>query len=392
MNTNNFKPLPLLSTFLASILALNAAPDCCPDGEAFDVEHRGNRMESSVELNETIRHNIGLKTAPVGHGHLDRTLNVLGEIVSIPENESYLSSRVAGRVTEVLVREGQRVEQGQVMLRLESLQMGSPLIELKAPATGTLSELRVRRGQPIQPDQRLAFIVDYSELYVVARIPGPQGSVLRSRPSARVTVASIPDSILQADFERRGERADPERHTLDAYFRLANHNDELRPGMRARIAVILESDTSRHYTLILRQALLGEHGNYFSYLVDDENPNLFHPVHLRVLGQDDLFAAVEGPIRSGQTVVSQGGHALRYAGAVAQAQLREASDAAHGHSHDHDHGEESHAGIPSHDHEHDHYLVYALSGSSVLLLGIVLLQTLRMRRYQTQTEPVENEQ
>ena len=64
----------------------------------------------------------------------------------------YLKSPMPGMVVSVLVEEGQEIEQGQVLLILESMKMQN---ELKAPRNGTVGRVRVKPGESVEQRQTL---------------------------------------------------------------------------------------------------------------------------------------------------------------------------------------------------------------------------------------------
>jgi len=66
--------------------------------------------------------------------------------------EFHLKAPMPGMVVSILVEDGQDVEQGQVMLILESMKMQN---ELKAPRAGTVSRIRVKPGESVEQRETL---------------------------------------------------------------------------------------------------------------------------------------------------------------------------------------------------------------------------------------------
>jgi len=60
-----------------------------------------------------------------------------------------------GKVVAVLVEAGARVERGQGLLVIEAMKMEN---EIGAPRAGTVSEVRVKPGQAVEPGELLARI------------------------------------------------------------------------------------------------------------------------------------------------------------------------------------------------------------------------------------------
>ncbi len=378
---------------------LSAAPDCCPDGDAFQPQAQSAEANQAIRVTGETARNLGLTTAVASVGHLPEIHLAIGRTAVVPGNEAIISSRIAGRASAVAAREGDTVETGQLILEVESLQPGSPppSIAINAPISGTLTNVAVRRGQPVAPGDHLAVVQDFSSLYGIATIAANRIALLDTVSEVRVTTTAYPDQYYTATFERVADQADPRKNTIDAYFRIDNTNGRLRPGMR--LEVQLHSQTERQGILVPLAAIQGQYGKFFVYKQDPDDPLLYHPTAVVVHAQNRDQAWVEGNVHAGDAVLVKGAYLLGFAGAVEQARIRQSADDAHGHTHgpdgdhDHDHDDEphpahgagdhddhdSHAGSHSHGDFHD-WLLYTFGASTALLLILLILQTLVCRR------------
>ena len=70
--------------------------------------------------------------------------------------EYHLKAPMPGMVVSILVEEGQKIEQGQVVLILESMKMQN---ELKSPRAGTIGRIRVKPGESVEQRQTLLSIL-----------------------------------------------------------------------------------------------------------------------------------------------------------------------------------------------------------------------------------------
>jgi biotin carboxyl carrier protein len=66
--------------------------------------------------------------------------------------EFTLKAPMPGQIVDVLVKEGQKVEKGQILVILESMKMQN---ELRAPLPGTVARLRINAGEGVQQKQIL---------------------------------------------------------------------------------------------------------------------------------------------------------------------------------------------------------------------------------------------
>ena len=293
------------------------------------------RNETTIVLDENAVKNLGIETVEAEEAAFERTVFALGEVDHACESHSVLSSRAAGRISEVFFHKGEFVTQGDVIARLESRQAGSPppMIDLKAPASGLITDSQAHLGAPVEPDTALMKILDLSTVWITAKIPQHDAPVLKEGLTAKIRVAAIGDKELTAKFLRLGVGADSQMGTIDAVFALPNPNNELRPGMRAELSLIIAQRDS--VLSIPRAALQGDRTNRFVFIKDYEIANTFVRVPVIIGDQNNERIEITSGLYPGDEVVTRGAYALSFAG-KGSVSLKEALDAAHGHPHNED--------------------------------------------------------
>lgn len=70
--------------------------------------------------------------------------------------EYHLKAPMPGMVVSIPVEEGQEIEQGQVLVLLESMKMQN---ELKSPRDGTVGRIRVKPGESVEQRQTLLSVI-----------------------------------------------------------------------------------------------------------------------------------------------------------------------------------------------------------------------------------------
>jgi len=70
--------------------------------------------------------------------------------------EYHMKAPMPGMVVTIPVEEGQEIEQGQVLLILESMKMQN---ELKSPRDGTVGRIRVKAGESVEQRQTLLSVI-----------------------------------------------------------------------------------------------------------------------------------------------------------------------------------------------------------------------------------------
>lgn len=337
--------MKLIPIFLIPLLAASTARAQTPP-----------RNENTVVLDAAGVANLGIETSAVEEAAFEKTVPVLGEIEPTSESHSVLSSRIPGRIIEVLLHQGEFAKKGEVVLRVESRQVGDPppVIELKAPADGWVIESQAHLGAPVEPDKELMKILDLSRVWVIARVPQHQAALLSKGLVAKIRVPALGKDEFTAEYLRPGTGSNTT--TVEAVFELPNPGHKLRPGMRAELSLVA---SKRDGVLsIPRDALQGDRSNRFVFIKDYELANAFVRVPVTVGEVSGERVEIVNGLLPGDEVVTRGGYSLSFAG-KGSASLKEALDAAHGHPHNEDGTEMSKEQIAAEaaahgDHGHEH--------------------------------------
>lgn len=286
----------------------------------------------TIVLDETGVRNLRIETAEVEETDFEQTVFALGRIEEIPERHGVLSSRISGRVVGLEVQEGDTVEKGQTLVRVESRQPGNPppIIDLKSPLSGLIVESHIRIGEPVEPDKEMLDISDLSEVYAVARVPESQASQIAPGSKAHIRVSALGDKPLEGEMIRFGTSADRESGTIDAVFKVANPDLRMRTDMRAEFSIILSRRTN--VVGIPRAALQGDPSKRFVYVKHFDLPNAFIKTPVEIGEMNDRKVEVISGLFPADEVVTRGGYSLSFAGG-GSVSLKEALDAAHGHEH-----------------------------------------------------------
>jgi len=335
------------------------------------------RAANTVVLDDTGVKNLRIETVVAEESDFEETVFALGRIEAIPDRIAAVSSRISGRIVELRVKPGDVVVQDQEVAKLESRQPGDPppVIALKAPIRGLVTELEARLGDPLEPENALLEITDLSEVYAVARAPEHQIGRMKAGTVAHIKVAALPDQEFTGELLRFGVSADRESGTIDAVFRLPNPGGLLREQMRAEFSIVLS--VRANVVHVPRAALQGDIANRFVYVRDFDLPNAFIKAPVQVGEMNDRFVEILSGLLPEDEVVTRGAYSLSFAGA-SSVSLKEALDAAHGHEHAAD-GSELTAEIVEDDHDHDHD--HEENGSPWMVATLLLLVLLVVSRF-----------
>ncbi|MGO0060721.1 HlyD family secretion protein [Brevibacillus fluminis] len=122
-----------------------------------------------------------------------------------------VSPEIAGRVTEVRIKEGDTVEAGETLARLDEKNTSLTTRDaalVKAPAAGMILKEFVTVGENVAPGQRVFLLANMDELYVSARIDETKIERVAVGDTVSLHVDAFPNAELRGVVEQIGLAAD----------------------------------------------------------------------------------------------------------------------------------------------------------------------------------------
>ena len=279
--------------------------------------------------------NLGIQYETVEAKNFERTVFAIGNIREVPKNHSVLSSRIAGRIIQVNAFEGDTVKKGDVLVKVESRQPGSPppVIELLAPRDGLVVTSHIRLGEPVEPSNELLDIIDLAEVWATAQVPEDTISQIKPGTKAHIRIPALGGESIDGTLLRFDPKADQAGGTIGAIFRVPNSNLRLRPGMRAEFSIVTSS--RKNVMAVPRESLQGDAANRVVYVKHVDLANSFTRLPVLTGEKNDRYVEILSGLFPGDEVVTTGSYSLSFASGSGVS-LKEALDAAHGHEHNED--------------------------------------------------------
>ncbi len=276
------------------------------------------------------------------------------------DSEAMVLARVAGEVVEILVEEGDRVEKGQVLarldgerLRLQMLQARANLekkakehdrlislherglvsaasfdglefdleaqqaiykltqlnygyTKIRAPISGVISARDIKVGQHVDVSDTTFHVTDTTRLVAYLRIPQSELTKFAAGHAAKIRVDAMPELIFDATIARISPTIDARNGTFRATAYVDNANGELAPGMFGRFSIAYERHPDA-LTIPVR-ALMEEDSEFVVYVV--ENGAAVRRVIEIGIRTDDKVEVLSG-IASHEPIVVTGQSVLR---------------------------------------------------------------------------------
>jgi membrane fusion protein (multidrug efflux system) len=289
-----------------------------------------------------------------------------GTATLVAERQSPAVAKLGGIVLEILVEEGDRVEEGQVLARLEreryefqaqrteaalrqlenELQRATELherdlistdeyerirfetqsqraahrlarldlehTEIRAPIAGVVAERMIKVGNLVTQFQPAFMIDDFDPLWAVLHVPERELNLLAAGQPAVMSADAFPDQRFDGEVLRISPVVDAATGTFRVTVSFSDDSGRLRPGLFGRVQVI--HDRRVDVPLLAQAALLSEDGETAVFVATPRAEGAGHTVERRTIetgyrGEDGV-EILDG-LSEGDIVVTAGKNSLR---------------------------------------------------------------------------------
>ncbi|WP_438865401.1 efflux RND transporter periplasmic adaptor subunit [Neptunicella sp.] len=344
MQRHLLKPI-MLCAFLASSTLLSG----CGEAEA---------TSSTEQKNDVIA--IPVEVATLQQGAISS--NYATTAVLEAKEEAFVVARASGIIHEIMVEEGDYVEKGQVLAKLEteryrlnllkaqanlvgiekelskikdvyqkklvsddtydklvaqyasakaSLELAQLDLEettILAPISGFIAERNAKVGNLTESFQRerMFHIVQQKQLYGIVHLPEKELSRVHKGQHASLNLTALSDQIVNASVERISPVIDAKTGTFKVTLSVPNQSNTLKAGMFAQVK--LNYDTRDNAILLPRQALLDIDDQLNVFVVKD---GIATKTPISIGYQEEGIIEVTQGLTGNEQVVITGHHNLK---------------------------------------------------------------------------------
>ena len=258
--------------------------------------------------------------------------------------EADVIAKVEGEIREVLVEEGDEVEEGQVLARLdgdrlrlelnewnarlrkmqrdfernkdlrekgllsegdyerlqfdlESLQASYNLARLeldytqiRAPITGVISERYIKLGNTIRVGEPLYRVTSLDPLVAYLHVPEREYQQITAGQPVAIDIDALNDTEILATVTRISPIVDPETGTFKITVEISDDSRRIKPGMFGRLSIVY--DRHENVLQVPRSAIIEEMGTESVFVVEDDKA--VRRVVKTGYGQNGMIEVTEG--------------------------------------------------------------------------------------------------
>ncbi|QEC44351.1 efflux RND transporter periplasmic adaptor subunit [Pseudobacter ginsenosidimutans] len=334
---------------------MGTCPICGMDLVLFDK----NNKEASLTLSESQIALANITTVVAGSAVMNNSRTLNGRIVTNPEQTMFMSSRVAGRVENLYVREtGVKVEKGQLLYRIYSeelsalqqeylmavaqakqfpgnarfseigkaakqklklydqsdaqlaalLQSGKvdPYVNYFATGNGMVAELSVTEGQYVSQGSPVMRLEGYGKLWVEADLYPAEAPLVRTGQTVMVLVSGYEQEPQRMTINFISPALQSGSQLMQVRGEIANPGNRWQPGLQANVILPVQGDGNA-LTLPVDAVIRNGKG---AHVWVQTGKGKFEPRRVKTgIENADRVEILEG-IASGDTVVVTGAYLL----------------------------------------------------------------------------------
>ncbi|HJN07030.1 MAG TPA: efflux RND transporter periplasmic adaptor subunit [Bacteroidales bacterium] len=279
-----------------------------------DIEQANNDKEySGIKIPVKLE---SLSLRPFSHN-----FTAVGELESI--NDAFISPEINGQITSVYVSEGQYVQKGQLLAKLNTVIIETNIQEIesqlslaktiyekqsslweknigserqyleaknsfenlqnklstlkaqydlaiiKSPINGIVEEIFHKKGELATPGMQLMQIVNIDELYVTVKLSEAYLPIIKKGDIVTISFPAYPGLEYRKPVYRTGNVINKQDRTFIVQIKIANKNGKLKPHLQANVNI---NDYNIDNVIVLPTILIKEDmTGSFIYIVETAN-------------------------------------------------------------------------------------------------------------------------
>lgn len=235
-----------------------------------------------------------------------RTVQLLGTLEG--EQQAMATSKVTGRVTQIVKREGSEVKEGEPIAYVIN---DIPGMDYKpgpvlAPISGTVGKVYVDVGQTVSPAAPVAVISNFSSMVKATALASDADMpFIKVGAPARIAVSALPDTTFVGKVSQVSPMVDPMSRSATAEISIPNPGRRLVPGMTVSVTLLAEE---RKDVVALPIAALFSDGSNRVVVVEEKTAR-YRSIVTGLVG-DDMVEVTSG-LNPGEKVATTGKERVR---------------------------------------------------------------------------------
>ena len=174
--------------------------------------------------------------------------------------------------------------------------------QVVSPRSGVVTELNVREGQKVTPGAPLMRIADLSRVWITVEVPESLAAAVSQGRSAEARLSAVPGKAFEGRVDYVYPNLDAATRTVRARIVFENRAGVLKPGMYANVAI---AGGGQSEALLVPTEAVIRTGTR-SVVIVAEDAGRFRPAEVTLGAEHEGQIAILAGLEEGQRVVTSG--------------------------------------------------------------------------------------
>lgn len=264
------------------------------------VSCRGKKEEAKGAAETAFSVNV-LKMAPE---NMENYIEFGGSVQAV-DSVAILPS-VAGKVSKILVKVGDKVSRNQVIAQIDPSKPGAEfaLSPVKATFSGTLTSLPLSVGAYATTSTTIAQISSTEDLEIKINVSERFVPFIKEGQIAQITFKSYPAEVFEASVHTLSPMLDPATRSMEVTLRLTDTKDIVKAGMFAHVKLITQ--VKEDVLALPNRSIVYSGGKPFVFISESEGESSVKRVPVETGLSIDGKTEITSGLADGNLVVVKG--------------------------------------------------------------------------------------
>lgn len=153
--------------------------------------------------------------------------------------------------------------------RLEQAELKLSYTKLRAPMNGSISELKIHKGENVTTAMSIASISSAKSIEVPISIPGSLIDYVKEGQKCTVTFDALKGKTYSAEVVEVSHASSQRTTTFPVVVRITEKSRKVHPGMSATVRFDFHSDVGKNSFVVPLHALMEDKKGYYLYIVEE---------------------------------------------------------------------------------------------------------------------------
>ena len=334
-------------------------------GEQQAINEKIKLLDEKIKTLDTVKHVPLITTFKAKAEVFVHVLELQGNVTT--KNLLTITPEFNGILTRVFVKEGQKVNKGQVLAKIDDGGLSQQLAQLKiqselakttyerqkrlweqnigseiqflqsksayesqqesvnqlyqqiskttvtAPFSGTIDDIITEQGSVVGAGQTpLMRIVNLENMYIETEVPERYVSDVVKGKSVSVNIPVL-GKVIETEIRQAGDFINPANRTFKVEVEIPNKDKAIKPNLSARLKI---NDYTNENAILISQSVVSENaeGDQYVYVVTDKNSEGIGTAKRVIIEtgktQGDIIEVLKG-LDSGSEIIKEGARSVR---------------------------------------------------------------------------------